>query len=180
MCDEVINLLPYCEQDGIRNLSDSFIENLYFRAEEEELTDMVFMDGSLSDSRTFLEDMKTRSHLFVIVCGDEAAGFTWLNHFQHKTASVHFCLFRDFWGAKVKAIEQASLKSLLHLQDEHGYLFDMLTGNVPKKNRAACRRVRRSCMTVMGELPYGYFDAAQGESIPSMLSYATRESLEVI
>ncbi|MBI9113168.1 hypothetical protein [Maridesulfovibrio ferrireducens] len=179
MTDEIISLFPYCELDGVRTLPDSFVENLYLRAEEEGLADMVFMDGSLNDSRRFLEDMKTRSHLFIILDGDEAAGFTWLNHFQQRTAYFHFCLFRDFWGAKVKGLEQASIKHLLHLKDDNGYLFDMLLGNVAKKNRAACRRAKQSCMTIMGELPYGDFDASTGESIPSILSYVTRESLEV-
>jgi len=178
MPENKLELYAYCKLDGVRTMSDSYVENLYLRAEEEGLTDMVFMDGSLNDPVLFLEDMKHKSYLFVISHNEVVAGFIWLNHVQHKTAYAHFCLFRDFWGTRVKEIERFGLETLLNLQDGSNYMFDMLLAHLPKKNIAACRRVSQSCMTVMGDLPYGYFDAAAGKSIPSMLAYATRDSLE--
>ncbi|WP_027179819.1 hypothetical protein [Maridesulfovibrio bastinii] len=179
MPENKLALIAYFESDGVRNMPDSYVENLYLRAEEEGLTRITFMDGSLNDSRLFLEDMKHGSHLFVIVSGPEIAGFCWVNHVQHKSAYFHFCLFRDFWGNKANAIALFTISTLLHTEDGYGgYLFDMLIGNTPLKNRAACRRVKKSpYMQVLGELPFGYFDAETGASIPSLFSYVTRETL---
>lgn len=181
MPENKLALIAYCEHDGVRSMTDSYVENLYLRAEEEGVTDMVFMDGSLNDPVLFLENMKYNSHLFVIVSGVEVAGFCWVNHVRHRCASFHYCLFRDFWGDKADAIARFTLSTLLHMNDGHGgHMFDMLLGNTPLKNRAACVRVKRShYMQVMGELPFGYFNAEAGESIPSLLSYVTRETLEV-
>ncbi|WP_027178767.1 hypothetical protein [Maridesulfovibrio bastinii] len=179
MPENKLALIAYFESDGVRNMPDSYVENLYLRAEEEGLTRITFMDGSLNDSRLFLEDMKHGSHLFVIASGPEVAGFCWVNHVQQKSAYFHFCFFRKFWGHKAEEIAKFALNYILNIEDGHGgYLFDMLIGNTPLKNRAACRRIRKApFLHVTGELPFGYFEAKTGRSIPSLFSYVTRETL---
>ncbi|MDA3807663.1 MAG: hypothetical protein PF440_07105, partial [Thiomicrorhabdus sp.] len=81
-----ILLYPYTEVDGIRTYSDSVIEKLFLRTEEDSLVKTVFYDGTVKTKEQFLAAMKYGECLFYIVYIDtKIVGYAWLNRFENHT-----------------------------------------------------------------------------------------------
>lgn len=169
-------LVQYIEIDGIRNFPDSYLKYLFDRIAEERQLEKLFYDGSIKTNEEFLNLMKySANKLFLIFCDDEIAGIIWLNGFETRSAVLHFCLFRRFWGDKALFIGKATLNELLYMKDPEGHIFDVLLGLTPANNKLAVRYIQKIGMNVAGELPKAIWDAKLQQSISGVVSYITRE-----
>lgn len=176
-----MHILPYTVVDGVPTLPDSAVMELFLRMEEEGSLDMAFSGGEVRTPEEFLLVMKQPGNsLFVLLLRDEPVGFFWLNGFEGRMARVHFCLFKRVWGPGSMILGRKILDYSLNLRGANGeYLLDVLLGVTPEKNRLACRFAKRSGMTPLGVLPAGAFNARQGCSGPALVSWATRDGLNV-
>lgn len=172
-------LFLFGEVDGIANVSDSQIRELYERAKQEGVGELVFRDGTVDSATDFLREMKAPgTTLFLLYSRGLLAGFVFLNRFEGRSARIHFCLFRLVWGRESRALGHWTLRQLLWLRDGEGrFVFDMLLGYVPEANPIACRYCRKIGGRVEGRLPYGGYCFREGRSEPVKVFSITRESL---
>ena len=86
--------------DGIPSLRDSEILGLYDVMVDEGVADTIFFDGEVSSRDDFLEAMTNHNNniLYVLKADGELAIACWLNHFNGKTAQMHWTCFRKFWN----------------------------------------------------------------------------------
>jgi RimJ/RimL family protein N-acetyltransferase len=175
-----IQFHPYNQRDGIPTFADSFIMGLFVRMVEEGTANRVFCSQKLFCQHDFLAMFKTReNYLWAITVDGEISGVFWLNHFEERSAQVHYCLFKNAWGRK-KSIEigRQIVRFCLQLKREpQGFVLDVITGVTPANNRLAIRFAEASGMTIAGEIPNLVWLHAEQRSIPAVISYATRESV---
>lgn len=172
-------LVPYCEVDGVRNYSDSFLLDLHVRAEEEGTAGIVFMGSSILNGQSFLAAMKGKElFLYILYVNEEVAGMLWLNRFQYKWAQFHFCTFRKIWGRKTIELGKFALRKLLTMKEKDVFFFDMFVGVIPTRNRVALSYVKKCGGIVSGTLPLGVYDAATGKSEEATIITLTRGGLK--
>ena len=172
-------VVPYCEIDGVRNYSDTFIKGLFDRMALEGTAGSVFMGSGINDAQAFLDMAKSPgTYLYVLYCGEEPAGIAWLNRLQYRWAQLHFCTFKPVWGRKTIALGKHTLRELLHMGGPGRYVLDMLVGIIPSRNRVGLSYVKKCGGVVSGTLPKGIFNPHTGESEEATIITLTREGLE--
>lgn len=178
-----ISFIPYYRSDGIPSFPDSCIKGLYARMVDEGTASRVFCSYADFAPEDFLEMFKKRQNfLWVISVDGEISGVFWLNNFDGRSARIHQCLFRNAWGReKSIRIGRQILKHCIHLMDAacERFLFDVITGVTPSNNRLAVRFAEACGMSIVGEIPNLIWLHSEQKSIPGVISYATRESVEV-
>lgn len=172
-----VKIVPYCEVDGIRTMSDSFVRSLWERMEAEGKS--RFFSGSIyfKNADDFLREMKYNSNMFYLVtCSGNNAGCFWLNYFQEKFCQVHYFFFREYWG-KTREIGIEVFDQILSWEDDQGYALDMLIGLLDKKNSLAIKLAEKCGWQKSGELPMAKYDSNTKQSRPGIVMCLTRENL---
>lgn len=172
-----IKIVPYCEVDGIRTMSDSFVRSLWKRMEAEGKS--RFFSGSIyfQSADDFLQEMKHSSTMFYLVKSSGGnAGCFWLNYFQEKFCQAHYFFFREYWG-RTRKIGLEVFGQVLSWKDDDGYALDMLTGILDKDNSLAVKLAGKCGWQKAGELPMAKYDLNTKNSRPGIIVYLTRENL---
>lgn len=170
-----VDLLPYTEIDGIPTMTNSFIEGLYRRMQEDGTADTVFYDGTVRDAAGFLRKMRYENiALYAVYADRELAGVLWLNGFEGRFARCHWCVFSPYWGKGSVEIGKASLRQILALTEGGGrHLYDMLLGVLPSSNERAVAYCLKCGGKRAGAVPnLVYMD---GKSAEGTIIYYTRE-----
>lgn len=173
----MIKIVPYAEQDGIRNLSDSFIASLYERLIGEGYGQELFFDGNARCAEDFVEQMKRLNKLFIVVTDVGAIlGVFWLNHIENRTCQIHLACFKEFYGEDCVKAGKLVLDMLLHSKASDGdFVFDCIIGVTPIRNALARRYALATGMRKVGIVPSMLFDAYSGKSIDACVYCLTRE-----
>ena len=170
-----ISLIAYSPIDGIPTMTDSEVRGFYSRMESDGTAETVFADGSIRSADAFLNIMKHgHNQLFVAIVDKEASGIIWLNNFEIKMASFHFCFFSNAWKKDVVEIGQYCVRKILNMTRDDEFLFDALTGVVPSTNKRAQKWCKKMGFTVIGIVPCGAWISALGKSVPATIYYVER------
>ena len=172
-----VQLLPYCEVDGIATYTDSEILAFYDRMVEAGAADTVFTDGKINCREDWLKAMKSpENFLYVVYIGKEMVALVWLNRVEIKKARFHYSGFFKGWKKGSVKIGRQILEILMGKKNsDSGYLFDMLTGLTPSSNKPAIKYMQLCGWKVVGELPFGTWDEKAKKSEPALVSYYVRE-----
>ncbi|BDQ36298.1 hypothetical protein SYK_06580 [Pseudodesulfovibrio nedwellii] len=167
-------LIPYTE-----DIADEFLAMLFVQMQQDGTASQVFLEREITDAEKWIEFVKSPGcHLFIPFFDGVPVGVCWLDRFQEKWVQYHFCLFKNTWGhGKSVELGKWVLTKLLTMEDEHGYLLDMLVGILPTRHRLALRYVRKCGGQVGGLLPLGVFNGNTGQSEEATLITLTREDL---
>ena len=170
---------PCTKIDGIPSFKDSEIKNLWLRVKKEGFADNLFFDMREMNANIFLEMARDKWWLFIIYDNDEICGFTWLNNFRGGKANVHFALFKGWRGGKGVKIIKQTCKDLLEIKSNNKYLFDILVGAIPTRNKAAClfvsqiqRKWGKPCS--IGVIKNYLYDYKKDSIMDAKVSYFTR------
>lgn len=170
-----IDLIPYTSVDGIATFGDTFIKELYNRMVFDNTAGMVFYDGSVQSSDAFLRTMKfNQNALFILSVDDEISGIVWLNNFEQKSASFHFCFFSNIWGKDTALIGKKCFSILLDMKNKDEYLFDLVTGIIPVRNKKAIKWAEEIGAGVVGKLPLGAWIHEEQRSEDAIIFYVER------
>lgn len=177
----IAKIMPYCEIDGVRNMTDTFVMSLWQRLEAEGLPPAFENSISYRNAGDWLADMKSRSSLlYVVYADDELAGCFWLNHFQERFCQFHFFFYRG-WKSRTVEIGLEVVRKVLSWKDKNGdYVLDMLLGISRSDNKVVKILTRETGWRVVGEIPCGFYDAERKESVPATVYCITREDLKEV
>ena len=168
-------LKPYTLRDGIPTYPDSIIKGLYLKMEHDKTAREVFFDGCVRTADDFLHMMKFgQNRLWVIVVDEDIVGIVWLNNFEARYAWFHFCFYSNFWGKDTVGVGKRCVLELLNLEDEQGYMFDMLCGLVPENNINAINWCHKMNFETLGRLPCAAFNADLNQSETGVIFYVLR------
>ena len=167
-------LYPYCEIDGLNTFRDSEIKELYFKMISE--GNNIYIDNQIANGEDFLRHMKYESALYVAYYDEELFGFVYLDEFAHKTARIHFCVFKYFHGKKANVEScKKSIEIILSTKDSLGdYMYDVLIGVIPSGNKVAIRFVEKIGGEISGEIPGAMWNAKKQESVDGTVVYDRR------
>lgn len=170
-----ISLLPYAEIDGVWNIPDPVMKRFFDKSVEDGSNEIVFYEGTISDSDQFLAAMKQEGVLFYAVMEDGyPVGYTWLNRFENHTARNHFCGFKEIWGRAVEVGSEA-ISQLIRMQDKDGnYLFDLFTGFIPEWNVFAIKFMFECGAKSAGIIPQAIWNNEKKKSENAIFFYYTR------
>lgn len=170
--------LPGREDPG---LDAEAMRGLYDRMEAQGLARTVFATGGPRHRDEFLALCRDPGHAVAVIGRDgPPLALIWLNGFEARSASLHFCIFREGWPESV-AIGRATVGALLdHAPPGQPPLLDSLVGITPESNRAARLFVRKVGFKVLGFLPGRCFNTNTGKVEAAMVSFATRETLKEV
>ena len=171
-----VKLLPYCEVDGIRSFTDSEVGYIYTMLEKEDKAEAAFCDGSVRSSEDFVHFMKYESKLWVAVVDAKVVGIAWLNNFNHNTAWGHFAFFES--DHDTVEIGRETMRQLMFLEDNNGYIFSVLMGWTSSKNKIVAGFLKQVRMIKVGEIPNATYDYFDGQTYDAALFYITREVLQ--
>lgn len=170
-----IEVAPYCEVDGIRTFTDTFIAGIYARMIDDGVADLVFYDGSVRSPKAFVDLLKG-SVSYVIFLHELPAGVAWINRLQSRWGQFNFCCFSHVWGRDSVAVGRYAVKTLIHQQDNQGtYIWDAFLGIMPVCNTYACGYVLKCGGKKIGVLPNGCWFADEKISKDALLVSYTRE-----
>lgn len=173
-----ITLFPYAEVDGVRNIPDSVMRELY--AEMGDLADLAFYDGSVQDSFSFLEFVKRPGVLTWIVCQDKTpVAIIWFTEFRMTTAYMHYCFFESVSTFSKVKIGREVLRQTLEMKTPGGeYVFETILGLTPADNKGAVKFARAIGMEPVGIIPNGTYNHWLDTKHDGLLSYAVRKENE--
>lgn len=172
----MVSILPYTKMDGIRTVTDSEMKALFVRTVKEDLSDIVFYEGTIKTPEEFLAMSKTPGTLFHLLKGGSATvGYMWLNRFENRTARLHFCMFREYWSGAV-FLGRYVLNALLCMKTKDGeHLFDLLTGFIPTWNKRAIDFVLACGGETHGAIPNSIYNDKTGKSESAVFLYCRRK-----
>ena len=145
--------------------------------QEEGTADVVFFDGSVRQPSDFVEMFKNSgARLFVARIDDQDVGILYLTDFDYRTAVIHFCVFKEWWGNPVvKDLARFCLEEILSWEDAAGRpIFDALIGRTPSSNTHAIKFLQSVGLKTVGEIPKLFWSYKDQRSIDGTISYITR------
>ena len=155
-------------------LKDGALEILYEKMVEDHTSETVFMDGSISNAQEFVKAMKG-VQFFCVVDNEKPAMMFWLNNFTSRAAQAHFCVFKEFWGKRGIELGKHCLQEFLHKQDDKGYILDVITGQIPTRNKRAVQYVKKVGMKKVGVLPKSIWNKTTQKSEDTLIVYIERK-----
>ena len=165
-----VTLLPYTAIDGIPTMTDSEVMSLFDLMEDDGTAEVVYADGSITNSKGFLMDMKMGlNKLYVVQVDKEVAGIIWLNNFDFRSSMIHFCFFSSGWKFDLVKVGKTCVLELLNMN-----FFDILTGVVPVINERANEWCRKMGFSVLGTMPSYCWIESQRKSVPGNIYYVER------
>jgi len=168
-------ILPYVERDGIRTVTDSTMKTLWLKTVQEDLHDIIFYEGTITSEDQFLAMAKASGTMFYLLFDDnDLVGYTWLNRFENKSARMHYCVFKHYWGQTLEIGKFVLNKLLTQPLEDNTFLFDLLTGFVPAWNKKAINFSLKCGGKTYGEIPNAIYNAKTKQSEPAVFIYYTR------
>lgn len=172
-----VQLVPYCQVDGVPTFSDSEILGFYDRMVEAGTAGTVFTDGKINNRNDWLKAMKSpENFLYVVYVDKDVVALVWLNRVEIKKARLHYSGFYKGWKKGSVQIGKEIMRILIHKKVNDAYLFDMLTGLTPSSNKLAIKYMQLCGWKVIGELPYGTWNQSKQRNEPAVISYLTRKA----
>jgi hypothetical protein len=149
-----IALVPYAKVGDEWTLSDDAVLSLAVRAENENVLETVFMDGTVQDPTDFIDMMQKPENLPVFVfSGTECVGAGWLNGCIGRVAFAHFLLLRNGRGQFARRAGKLVLDYWRSFKVENERLFEVIIGVVPSSNERAISFVQELGFVRLGEIP---------------------------
>jgi len=174
-----VNLMPYCEVDGIATFTDSEILGFYDRMVKTGTAEIVFTDGKINCREDWLRAMKSpENFLYVVYADKKVVALVWLNRVEIKKARFHYVGFFKGWKKGSVKIGRQVLNILMSKKTSDGYLFDVLTGLTPSSNKIAIKYMQLCGWKIVGELPFGAWDYKEKRSEPALISYYVRNEVQ--
>ncbi len=168
-------MIPYIEFDGMRSFADSFIATLYERCEFEGHAETVFYEGTVRNETEFVKALKN-SVAWLVIQDEVVVAVVWLNRHEGRFARFHFMTFQACARRHLVKMGRYVLSEIMQMKDNGGeYLFDMLLGSIPARNKVAVNYAKKCGGKVCGELPNGAFIEKEGRSENAILIAVTRE-----
>lgn len=88
----------YSYADG--EIDDSLASVFYEELRQQNLLKKVFYDGCVQSLEDFYKFLTRMKNVFFVIEENKLVGFFYLVDEGGKTASIHFCIFKKFWGSK--------------------------------------------------------------------------------
>jgi hypothetical protein len=156
---------------------DSYLFQIYRRIVRERTVYKTFYDGSVQNTRDFVDFVKSdKNKFFIVNYRGKEAGFFWLTEFVAKTAFINYCLFNEFWGKEGWKISNKCLDIILNQKDKHDeHKIDVLLGLTPATNKLAMKFLVKNGMKVIGRVPKLVFDYNEGAKVDGVLAYKGRD-----
>ena len=159
----------YNEDDGVRNMTDSFIIGLLDRSERDGTMDMFFFGDTNPDKKVFLSRVKYESRLmfFTILYKGDIAGFGLVDDIRDDTGQGHFCVFSEYWNHEASIFATREVyKRLLAGQ------FSVITGIVPEDNKFAIQFCKKTGLEELAIIPKRF--KKDGQHIKGVMFCAER------
>lgn len=170
-------ILPYIKVDGIPVLRDSELIAIYNKLVAEKLDIILFSTEAEMSPDRFVSIMKSDGTLLLLAEDSEnnIAGILWLNRFEGKSARMHFCIFKNWWG-KSSEIMQLFREHVFSLVDSFGLpIFNTVVGYIPSVNTHAIRCALRDGCKLCGVIPDYFWDYRVGKMIDATVVYVKGE-----
>ena len=147
-------LIPYVEKDGEWSIPDPLMLGIYNKMVEQNLIDIVFVNGTVRDEESWMRFIKNKSNL-IHVEGNEkfVEGIAWLNSFGHNYAFAHFCIFQEMWGKDTVPLGEKTLTYWFSLNDRGNALLDVILCQLPTSNNFAVSYIKKLGFNILGEIP---------------------------
>lgn len=174
-----VELIPYCEIDGIRTFQDSEILTFYDRMEQEGTAQHFFNGGNIANREQWLRFMKKpENFLYVVYADKKLASLCWLNQVKTKSAYIHFCSFNNglMPDDKISVGKQVMDIFINKKTKDNDFVFDVLIGTLLSSNQIAVQFVQKIGFKIAGEIPNGVWNNITNKSEPLVLSYFVREN----
>ncbi len=165
-------ILPILMKDGICNLSDEFLNNIWNQIVAEGKAKDLFYAGTVYDGPTWINHIKGTGN-FPVVCMDaverKPVYLAWLNSVGDNHAFAHHCalgpfkrgaarFILDFWGAFTNP-------------RIGGRLFKVLLGLTPETNTKAIKALHIVGFKSIGTIPHICHLAYEGRHVGGVVSY---------
>jgi hypothetical protein len=170
---------PYIKINNEWTIPDSAMQAIFHKMKEFGLVKKVWCEGQVKTEEDFITYLQNKQNHMVALFGDDHAimAINWINGITRNSAFLHFCLMPEVWGIDSFKIGNAFIRYWFDFKDKDGRpMFDVLLGKIPVTNRTAIRFMKKSGMTVMGEIPKASWDYYRNEYFGAVLAYAERES----
>ncbi|WP_031485690.1 hypothetical protein [Maridesulfovibrio frigidus] len=136
-------LIPYLEWDGIRSFPDSYIKDLFERIEVEGHADTVFYEEKIHSADGFVKVLKD-AVAWIVVQDEIAVGLVWLDRHEGRFARMHWVVFEACPRRDLIELGRFTYNEILNMKNNAGeYIYDMLLGYTPIRNKSAVKFVMR-------------------------------------
>ncbi|WP_320008453.1 hypothetical protein [Maridesulfovibrio sp.] len=170
-------MFPYMEWDGVRTYPDRYMAGLYQQCVDEGHAEIVFYEGTVRNAAEFVAALK-KSVCWVVLKDDVAVALVWLNRQEGRFARMHWVVFNTCPRKHIFEMGLFVNNCILHMKDKDGnYVYDMLLGLIPVRNKVAIKFVEKCGGKICGEVPNGAWIAREGKSENVALISLTRELL---
>lgn len=175
--EDGIALMPLSEKKNSSALSDTFLGQVFRRIVREESVYKLFYDGSVRDTRDFIEFMRNpENEIFFVNQNGKEVGFFWLGNFRQKSYFINYCFYKEFWGDAAQAISRVCIDFIFKRKNAHGdYLVDVLLGLTPANNKLAVKFLLKNGMTILGKVPGFLYDSIEDKTVDGIFSYRQRD-----
>jgi len=176
------------EIDGCRTFTDTFIEGLYAKMDEDGDIQEAFLDGTMRTPQDLVDRFKRDDHKFFIIPGGvQVKALIWLSDFRQATAYAHFWVAKKYRGTDAVQIANDFLCEMLYMKDQKKrYVFDVIFAYVSEENKGVVRLLEGlytmserddSVLAgkILGVIPNAMIDAYKNRSVNAVLGYATRK-----
>lgn len=166
------------EMFSAKSAPRSFWIDAWQTMEKSGVSEIVFCDGSVSDSSGFADEMTAGyAHPF-LVCEDGVAKLlVWLTNFEGRSCRGHL-VFLQCDKRETRRIASYAMRWLLYQKDSNEeYCFDVVVGHVPAHNMRAINLAKKCGFVYAGTIPNGAWIEKDRRSTDMCVLAATREVL---
>jgi len=146
-------ILPYVELNGEWTMDGAQLLNLWAMMKRERTFERVFCQGGVRDLAEFEDFLRKKDNLVHLVIDRNQGGpvgLFWLTDIKTNHATVHFNVFREYWGEQALAAMKESFRYWFRHKGPDGRpMFDLLCGTIPEDNKLAINFAKKSGATVL-------------------------------
>lgn len=171
-----MTIFPYSKINGEWNAPDSILIDAYNRTVKQNCLKRIFWDGLIKTDSDFINYFKSDRNIVIFGFIDGIpCGYAWINNIGVGHASVHFCVFKEFWGSEHKEdMFESVVNYFFSFKDGERHLFDTLIGMVPKFNKHAIKYTKENGFNLVGEIPNMVNDIFRKRKSPIVIFYRSR------
>lgn len=170
----LIEILPYCEIDGIRTFADTLMRSFFGQLEADGVFDAVFWGGPTTPDEAFEMLKYDVNELYVVGLNNEPAGLSWLNEHTETTAVGHFAFFKSAVGHTVEIGKELLKKFFSYKHKDGRPRFEVLIGVTPVTNKAALSYLPRLEFRIGCRIPNLCYLAREKKTVDGIISYVER------
>ena len=181
MSDTSVYSIHYLDSFDVYNF-ELALSNIWEKLIEDGIVKSLFYGGTVKSFPDFFDFMNRRGTLaYVLLKNKDLHGFFWLNNFVGKTAQIHCTGFKKSIGTRRNAhiFARKCISYALCLNDDDGFLIDTVLGYTPISNTLSVKFNERAGMIKIGQIPSYCNMAYEGTVVDAVLTYATRETLNL-